>query len=249
MTTRIRRFVAVGDLHYPDTIDLAPVRKFIVDFKPDEIIISGDAIDLAEVSKYNEDDVVNEGIIPIIQKAKNHIRRYNRMLTELCRGVRRKIYIIGNHERRMEMFFKQHPQWDTKTLPEALGLGEMGFDVIPFGKWYRLGKLYFLHGEGYGGDFFTKKAAITCHKNLRLWHHHTNQEYMTFSPLNSRDIVSVKAVGCLCKKNPAYLNNKPNRWANSFLAGYVLPDGNFNDYVINIIDGKLVSPTGKLYSK
>jgi hypothetical protein len=161
------------------------------------------------------------------------------------------VYIPGNHEDRLTAIQESElPQFEE----DALGLHKLVkaskrsyLTIKSLGDSYRLGKVHFIHGENYGGDTFAKKTAIACHRNVRVWHNHTNQSYASFSPLDSKDIMEVKGIGCLCKKNPEYMIGHPNRWINSFLEGYVFPDGSYNDYTVNVINGRFIAPDGKLY--
>jgi hypothetical protein len=74
---------------------------------------------------------------------------------------------------------------------------------------------------------------------------HTNQTYTHHTRVNNNPKQGVN-VGCACDINPAYNNNKPNRWLHQFLFFYLLDNGDFSYYTPIIVDGMCVI-NDKLY--
>jgi hypothetical protein len=121
-----------------------------------------------------------------------------------------------------------------------------GFNVIPQGGHTNLGKLTFIHGDQLSGEFPAKSAVIAYERNIRFGHFHSYSSYSKNTPMDDEYPKTGISVPCLSKKNPSYGKGKPNRWSQGFLYGYLLPDGNFHDYVVTIIRGKAVIE-GKIY--
>ena len=248
---KLKKYIAFGDLQAEGQA-LEKLLPYIEDFKPDEIVIGGDFVDLDAISQYSAHKRRSRGIADVLKETKAELDWGKKTLGMIRKaaGPRCKItFIIGNHEDRLQEFFFEYPQMANGLcgIEESLGLKGLGINAIQLGGNHRIGKVYFMHGEGYNGDLFTKNAAGKCRKNVRLFHHHTNQSYMITSELDGDDKIEVKSVGCMCGMAPSYLKGQQNRWINSFLVGYVFPDGNFQDFTVNIINGRFVAPNGKVY--
>jgi hypothetical protein len=124
----------------------------------------------------------------------------------------------------------------------------MGWEVVPLGGAFNLGKLTFIHGDQLsGGEGAAKAGVISYERNLRFGHYHTFQVATKNSPLDYKHAKTGIAVPCLCKKGPSYGKGRPNRWASGFNWGFVGEKGNFTDYVTVMVDGEFIGPSGKLY--
>lgn len=158
----------------------------------------------------------------------------------------KKVYIIGNHEDWLGDLVEEMPALEGIVDIEPL-LGLKGWDIIPQGGMYNLGKLTFVHGDTVtGGEHVAKAAVINYERSIRFGHHHTYQVYTKTSPIDYKLAKTGIAVPCLCSKSPKYGEGKPNKWVQGFNYGYVDDKGNFSDYVAIIVDGKCVV-NGKVY--
>jgi predicted phosphodiesterase len=251
MQNNMKRYVWCGDIHgeRPYWEMMLP---FIKDFKPDVFGIAGDLFDFSVISEFEHHRRGFMGTKAMSGVVEEEVAEGNNKLDEIDTILpnAKKVFIKGNHDKRYDEYahyqacqFK--PQ--DRLIENRLNLAERGWTFVDELRAFKLGKCYFMHGEKMGTDNFAKQAAVKLRKNVRLWHHHTNQSYMSTSPLDSNDCCEVKAVGCLCDKDPFYMRGTTNRWVHSFLVGYVFPNGNFQDFIVNIIDGKFVAPNGKLY--
>jgi len=248
---KISRFVAFGDVHSEPKYVRA-ILPFIREFRPDFLIIGGDFVDLETISRFNKHRRGLIGIDKCLKDIKAEIATCNSILDEIDVAAGedcRKVLILGNHEERLDKFYCEYPQYHDEgvEIQSELMLQKRGYKVVGHGGFYKLGKLYFIHGEGYGGDHYTKSISLRCRRNIRTFHHHTNQTYTITSPLDSGDICEVKSIGCMCDRAPSYLRGTTNRWINSFGCGYVKSNGDFQDYVVNIVGMSFIAPNGKLY--
>jgi len=243
------RYIAFADIH-SDERYINLLIRFIKKTKPHYVIIGGDLLDLYAISRFNTHKRHSRGIDWCINETNRELRIANRILDKIDRAAAKskKIFLMGNHEERLDKFYLEYPQIEGKKagVKQKLKLIERGYIFIPAGKWYKLGKLYFIHGDGYQNDIFTKKVAVNCRKNIRLFHNHTNQSYMITSPIDDNDKTEIKSAGCLCTNDPEYMKGIQNRWINSFFFGYILKNGNFQDFTINIIEGKIITPMGDI---
>lgn len=241
------KYVAFGDVHScEEYIDL--VIKFIKKEKPNYVIIGGDLLDFYAISKFNTRKRNSKGINWCIEETNKELKIGNRILDKIDKASpkSKRVFIMGNHEERLDKFYLEYPQISESDIRKELKLDERGYEFVDVGDYYKLGKLYFIHGDGYQVDNFTKKVAVSCRKNVRLFHNHTNQSYMITSPIGSEDKTEVKSAGCLCPNDPEYMKGIRNRWINSFFFGYVLDNGDFQDYTINIINKRIITPKGEI---
>ena len=244
--------VAFGDIHKERKyFDL--LLPYLHNSKPYEVVVAGDAFDFSEISEYDRHKRNYIGTRELARAVEKEIK----WGIDLCDALdtatpkARKTFIYGNHDIRYNKYasYEQAQFRDSDRLLEnRLALDDRKWKTVQLGGFHRAGKLYFMHGEKITGDLFVKNAALKFRKNVRLWHHHSNQSYCITSPLNSTDVVEVKAVGCMCNKDPDYMKGLTNRWMNSFLVAYIMPNGNYQDFTVNIIGDKFVTPDGKLYS-
>lgn len=249
--TKTKRYIACGDFQGEAHV-FRSILPFVRDYRPDVFIIGGDFLDFDAISSFNRHKRTSIGLNSVLKDTKREIMLGREMLREVRAAVGPKcevVFLVGNHEERLEKFFLEYPQLfnEFTTLDGALELTKSGIKVVEQGGFYRLGKLYFMHGEKYGSDVFTKGAALKCRKSVRLFHHHTNQSYMITSELDGDDKIEVKACGCMCGMSPSFMKGSQNRWINSFFCGYVLPSGDYQDFTISVFKGHMIGPDGKVY--
>lgn len=247
----MQKYIAMGDFQGEKHV-LDDALEFIRDFKPEVFVIGGDFLDFDAISCFNRHKRNTIGLNAVLKETKKEILLGRTMLDEVRKAVGPKckiVFLVGNHEERLEKFFFEYPQLfpDYTTLEGALELKKRNIELVEQGGYYKLGKLYFMHGEKYGSDVFTKGAAMKCRKSVRLFHHHTNQSYMITSELDGDDKIEVKACGCMCGMSPSFMKGMQNRWINSFFCGYVLPDGDYQDFTISVFKGRIIAPNGKVY--
>lgn len=245
----MKKFIAISDIH-SETKYIKLLYKFFQDFNPDYFIINGDSCDFDSISSYNSHKIGAVGYDQVISDTKKEIEICKSIINNIHKYSKRshKIFIEGNHDDRYNDFFRYNIPNGNNFIPLKHSLGMDEWEYINLGRFKKIGKLYFMHGEKFNGDAFVKTCCLKMRKNIRLGHHHTNQTYMITSPLDSKDIVECKSIGCLCSKDPHYLKGITNRWINSFLVGYLYDNGNYQDFTINIIKDKFIAPNGKLYN-
>lgn len=217
---------------------------FAKDFKPDVIILGGDILDCNPIAHHNKGKPGRTEGLKLLVDAKEAYDAIIKPLDDL--KPKEKVFITGNHERFLADMVEEIPGLegilDVKPL---LQLDD--WKVIPQGDHYNLGKLTFVHGDQLsGGEHIAKAAVTTYERNIRFGHVHTFQTYTKTSPIEYKNAKTGIAVPCLCHKQPSYGRGKPNRWVQGFNYGYIGAGGNFNDYVVTILDGACMV-NGKLY--
>lgn len=254
-TAKIRKIVALYDIHYPENIDLKPIERFIRNFKPTHLLLGGDQMHLPSIRPYSRSKkkIIVEGdeFNKALEQLRQEVNGFNKILDRLDNIVPKdceKIFLIGNHDQWLYRVIEKMPELKSKFDPDInLRLTERKYKIIPENRYYQVGKLYYIHGH-YFTDMFTKKTVQTYRRNIMMGHCHTTQLYTMITPLYVGDKQSGKAVPCLCSVNPDYAIGRPNRWVNGFSISYVFPSGDFSEYTIEITDGKFIYG-GRQYGK
>ena len=168
-------------------------------------------------------------------------------------GLKPKIWITGNHERFEQDMIEEQPELQgTIEHEKLLALEDRGWQIIPLGHAYKLGKLNVIHGEvltGFGnqaGMYPSRKAVDTYGANVLAGHTHAPQSFAKISPVDATQRFMGWIAPCMCETNPAYLRNRPTAWVNGFTIVEVQKNGNFNCYPIIVTGGKF-NYGGKTY--
>jgi hypothetical protein len=174
-----------------------------------------------------------------------------RLLPRHCK----KVWIIGNHERFEQDFLERHPELeDVCNHIRLLRLIERGWEIIPLGHAYKLGKLNIVHGEilsGIGnqcGVFPAKKAVELYAGNVLAGHTHSPQTFTKVSPVQTTNKWQAYIAPTAGAVNPTYLRNRPTAWLNGFVTIDIFSNGQFNLFPIIVYDGRC-SYGGKQYGR
>lgn len=219
--------------------------EFIKDFKPDHVILGGDILDCGCISHHNHG---KPGATEGFKLLSDATELKEKVIDTIGKAVpkAKKVYIVGNHEDWLSDLEQAIPALEGIINVQSLLKLDKTWKVIPQGEAHRLGKLVFIHGDQVkGGEHSAKWATVAYEANVRFGHHHTHQIYSKITAFDTAGHNGI-AVPCLCKRNPNYGGGSPNRWSQGFYWGYLLPDGNFSDYVTVITNGQAIA-NGKLY--
>ena len=127
------------------------------------------------------------------------------------------------------------PQYRVKT---ALKLDERGYTYHPFGKFLKIGKLFFYHGHQYGGQYHTANHLRKLGCNIMYGHWHDLQ-HMTATHMDGPK--AAWSIGCLKDMSTeanAWLDNRRTNWAHAFAIIDFYGEGEFTADIVQIIDGK-----------
>ena len=251
---KIRQFInkayiilTLPDVHTPYHINLNPILNYCDDLNPSIIQYLGDNTS-AESCNWRK---ITKGIKRDVENVKEDYDILKRVLLDPFNKAKSKkaitVFHIGNHEG----WFYEKMSMDVTTkdklgIKDNVDLKKYNMRVIPENGIINFGHLYFTHST-YINDFHSKKTAINYRKCLLYAHSHDLQSYVAHSPIDSNEKILAKSIGCLCNRNPEYLEGKPNRWINSFNVAYIRSDGTFNEYDCVITNGKFTAPNGKTY--
>lgn len=233
----MRKILILPDVHLTDK---APkpyqvVKKFASQFKPDEIVILGDFMDVSSLSGWELDKRrPMEG-----KRYMKEVDRANKELDDLSKLTKKITYLEGNHEDRVERYLDANPEMEGMLdIPKVLRLTSRGIKWYKYNSLYRMGHLYFTHGC-YANKYVARTHLDNFGCNLVVGHIHRPD--FAFKTAKMQKEMACWSLGCLCGKSPDYQKGRPNSWGNGFGIAYVDDKtGKFTMYSINIIDDKFI---------
>ncbi len=225
--------------------------KFAKDFKPEALILGGDQLNCGPISHWlkgkprltagfnlrKEMDLLDEIIL----------RPFDALLPK---GAP-KIWHDGNHEVWIQDHIDQNPGTEGLLEPKNyLKLAERGYKIFDQGEVSSLGKLNFVHSDVVlrnGSTVNPAKTLVNAYrKNIRGGHLHTYSSAIDTTLVDARDYHSGIIVPSLSTRNPAFMKNNPSNSCMGFDFGWILPNGNFTDYIVVMSHNTFIY-NGKLY--
>lgn len=223
--------------------------QIAADFRPTHIINGGDGLDCGAVSRHRKEEGprATEGL-----RLQKDAERYRAEVLAPLEALKPKVlrYHLGNHEAWLEQLIDEHPGLEgALSVNSLLKLVAHGWDVWDVGTVSTVsGKLHYMHGDNVrGAAMCAKNAVIDYGRSVIFGHFHTSQRYTKHSAFDAKDIHRGFAIGCLCRKNPRYTKNQPNRFSQSFaLVEEDSKTGQFQVNEIEISNGKAIY-NGRIY--
>jgi len=235
---KIYKGIVLADFHcpYQDKKLVSLYRKFIDEFKPDEIVLNGDVLNYASYSRHGKRDneTANENI------GVDHTEAIITLDT-LFGGfnIKNKIWIDGNHDENQDKFFTEFPDQYDEAIHRynKLQLRKRGFKVIlPYLKSYKSGKLNFTHGFRSGVNAVRTHLEKDYKANFVMGHIHRSDIATSYNI--EENCIQGYSIGCSTKLDFKYARAKGSN--HGFGIYYVLPNGNFQFYNMMIIGYKFI---------
>lgn len=250
----IKKGIALFDLHIPEHHAplLSNVLRYMKDQKFDELVLGGDTMTMASLSRHD----LNSGNMRALEgkRVKTDIKHGSDILDALSGTLNRgaaKVYLQGNHEDWVEQFIDKYPALEgILELENLMGLEKKGYKVIKPRHSYKSGKMYFIHGDIFGKYtpvFHSKKVVELYNRNVFYGDRHQHQSYIKASPVDINDKHMAISVPAMCQLNPKWAKDRPNNWCNGFMVWYS-NGSKFNAYTVVSVDGSFIAPNGKEYN-
>jgi UDP-2,3-diacylglucosamine pyrophosphatase LpxH len=212
------------------------------------IIIGGDFLDapfLMERKKEFKEALkakaFEEHFIPL---AEEEILIGNSMLDAIQEVFPKVIFMQGNHDWRYGWFKDNccpHAYKHNFDLELQLKLKERGIPVIEYNNWLDVGNMSITHGMFHGSTHCKKHYEASGGRNVIYGHVHHHECKSFMSRGHSKKAWSLPA---MCDLNPEYMKNKDSNWTNGFASMHMKCNGNFNLYIHEMYDEKIVLPSG-----
>lgn len=240
---KIKTVIVLPDLHLTDKCprDYLPVKRFIKEIRPDEVILLGDFMDIESLSAWDYD----KKRLMENKRYKREIVRANEELDFLQKYSKKVTYLEGNHEDRINRYLDKNPEMEGMIeLEESLNLSKRKIVFHKMNDLYRVGDMHFTHGM-WTSKYNANKHLTELGCNVCYGHQHKTQT--SFQNQAMAKPIMAYALGTLGDKKPDYLKNRPGNWINQFgMFYYNQSTGNFNMYPVNIIKNKFIW-NGKVY--
>lgn len=248
---KILKSVLLPDIHFPyhDKKTWNAVIKFIKWFKPDQVVLMGDALEMSAINHWKRE----KGNLRFFE-GKRLIKEYKKFIREILVPIEKlcpkakKVYLGGNHEEWANRLIDEQPNLAELIEPEVvMNLATRGWKWIPYvgvdkndnvvrGS-YTIGKLTLVHGE-YTNKYHAGKTSDVFSKSVAYGHTHDIQLYTKVHVEDPSDYHTAQSIGCLCNRSPEFGKGRANRWVHSFGVLYTRPNGHYNLYVPIIIGGR-----------
>lgn len=229
--------VGLYDVHVKGDGELHPsylvAKQFVKETRPEIVLIGGDFVNLGCIrkgrSKWFMSD--NETYQADIERAKAELWE----LRVWCRNSRF-IYLIGNHEKRVDWYLDDHPAMRGKlNIIKDLELDLMEMEAVEFNNVIQVGKLNFIHGWYYN-KFHAAKTLDIFGDNIAYGHVHEHQTFTKNIRAENKPHIAF-SVPCLSAINPDWKEGQPTRFQNGFVIVEYREKGHFTAHIIMIIDG------------
>lgn len=233
------KVLILSDLHIPyqDNQAIKAAIKFGKEKNVNCILINGDLIDFATISRHEKDwrmrSVAEE--FEAVRGFLNELRKHF--------PKAKIVFKLGNHDERFEKFlFLKAPEiFDDNEfkLEVRLRLAELKIDIVKDMLPIKIGKLNVLHGhelQGGGGVNPARATFLKTIDNVLIGHVHRSSQHT--EPTFSGDVIVTTSQGCLCGMYPMFA--RVNKWNLGF--SYVEHDIKTGEYILHnlkIIKGKV----------
>ena len=213
------------------------ILKFAKFYKPTEVIILGDFIDLNSLSNYQKlSENENATLDYEIESTNKELDKLDKI-----KSINKKIYLLGNHEYRYELYKVNNWCKEVKhlrnltSIEEELNLTKRGYITFKYGDIYQKGHAVFTHGW-FINKYHAVKTLRRFFKNIYYGHTHGWQAFSTLG-LDGNPVEAVSC-GCICKTTIDYLKGKPPDWVQMWMYAEFFRDGTYYPHFAKIINGK-----------
>jgi len=241
----VKRVLVTPDKHFPyaDIPAINALCKAITIVKPDVYVDLGDTFEGASVSHWQWKRRKKPPLEYIVPKIEKEVEEANKQLDIIDEAldkvnIKEKHLTVGNHDDWFDSFVAEYPymnRFDFKTVMKA---DERGYKLHPFGKLFKIGKLYFYHGHQYGGQYHASNHLRKMGVNVMYGHWHDIQRQ---SVTHADGAKSAWSIGCLknmSSESNKWLKNRMHNWAHAFAIVDFYGGGYFTVNVVQIINGK-----------
>ncbi len=194
--------------------------------RPDLLVYVGDVVDFKSVARFLDTswDEAKTTADYEIRSADEVLNQFDKAMPKKTRVV----FLEGNHDRRLELFFIQHAaklgrDFRGGNIRDQLGLVKRGYEYIPTSqqpyKPVHVSKIGFLHGW-YTNKYHAAKTVMDGGQCIMYGHTHDFQVF-TGLHLDQEAPRIAMSIGCLCNFKQEYLGGKPMNWCHGVGLVYI----------------------------
>lgn len=205
----------------------------------DVLIIGGDLLDFAKISKYTarEKEPSTQEELGLGVELIKYMKSANKW--------KRIVFIEGNHEERWNSYlFRQAPEMGVDeyfSLQNRMGLKDLDVEYT-MREVVKAGKLNIMHGHEFGESIFSpvnpaRGMALKARCSVLFGHNHQASKH-PFGDINGGHHICV-SVGCLSRLDPKYRPFAGTTWQNGHARINVDAEGYFDIYNKTFKKGRL----------
>ena len=216
---KVYKALIMADLHfkYEDKASVDILYQFLDKHKHElhEIVDGGDGIDASSLGKHVCTEEEKHDLYSEMEAYSEHMNK----LKSIIPNAKFSILECNHYYLRLKRFIAENPAMKNMIKEVKFKFDEKAPHGTPYFPLHEYGqnKIAGIHGI-YFNDNFTKKNTISYNHDMFQAHTHTFQAYKADNQLTSYGIP------CMCKKEMAYLQGRPNRWVNGFAVLSWFPD-------------------------
>tara|TARA_R100000353_G_scaffold63157_1_gene49575 strand:- start:1461 stop:2252 length:792 start_codon:yes stop_codon:yes gene_type:complete len=243
--TPVKRVIVTPDKHFPlhDQPSINVLCKSIELIKPDAYVDLGDVGEWSEFSAWKYKRKKKPPLEHIVPLLDTDVKDVNKGMDQIDEALDKancteKYFTEGNHDNWLNMFVDEYPYLGQYTFKKAVKLKDRGYTYYPMGKKLKMGKLYFYHGNQFGGQYHTANHLRKLGVNVMYGHWHDLQQ-MSVTHIDGPK--SAWSIGCLKDMSDEaneWLQNRTTNWAHAFAIVDFYHGGLFTVHIVQIINGK-----------
>lgn len=241
----VKRGIITPDKHFPleDKAAIKCLTKAIEIVKPDFYVDLGDVGEWGSVSSWQWKKKKRPPLEYQLPFVDEDILAVNKGLDQIDEALDKvncieKYFCEGNHDDWLNRFKVENPYIDDSYTFEKACLTGRGYNFYPMGKYLKIGKLHYYHGNHFAGLTHARNHLLRLGSNVMYGHHHDIQQ----SSITHLDgVKSAWSIGCLKKmddKANSWLMNRKHNWQHAFAVVDYFGPGYFTVHIIQIVHGK-----------
>ena len=241
----VTRGIVTPDKHFPlhDAPAISVVCMAISIIKPDFYIDLGDSAEFSSVSHWQWKKKKRPPLEYQLPRVYEDIGEVNKGLDIIDESldkanVKTRYFCEGNHEQWLNNFSEENPYLEGLNVKDALLLEQRGYEYYPNGKYLKLGKLWFYHGNHFGGIAHARNHLLKLGCNIVYGHHHDLQMHSVTHIDGPKSAWSLGCLKDMSDEANQWLNNRKTNWAHAFAVVDFFADGDFTVHVVNIVNGR-----------
>jgi predicted phosphodiesterase len=235
-----KKILCLSDIHIPyhSVEALTAALDFGSEENPDCILLNGDILDFFGLSKFVKD--------PSKRRFSEELNMFGQFFSVLQKEfpTAKKIFKIGNHEERYQVFLWQHakelsdvPEFSLENIIKARA---DGIEVVKDKRIINFYGLNIIHGHEFSTGFFSpvniaRGLFLRAKTSAIQGHNHQTSEH-TESDMNGK-ITTTWSQGCLCELHPSYAPINKWNWGFSIIDNV---DGGFEVKNKRIFKGRVL---------
>lgn len=226
------KILTVGDCHVTNDQDLSRfdiLSQFIMDKRPDHIILMGDFLTLQCLSAWDRNKrraMEGQRYLLEVEAGNEALDRMLKDMNEWNDKRKRSkkgqyhpnlVYINGNHEDRLDRYIEQEPTFEgVVEVQKDLRLADRGFKFIPYRSYHWINDIGFTHVpfnkvREISGVDITRKASLVTVKSCVFGH--THELHISNSHrMGQEHLQQVANVGCFFEEHEKYVEGRMTQY-------------------------------------